>query len=94
MSGLTDHAPLVKTLRGMDAVMHFAGSAYVGESIDNPRKYFRNNVESALLADLTLCWPSDVRLFVFSSSCATYGVPQRPAGRGSRRPRTPSTLMA
>jgi UDP-arabinose 4-epimerase len=56
--------------------MHFAASAYVGESIQNPRKYFHNNVESALrLVDTVLA--SDVRLFVFSSSCAIYGVPQQ-----------------
>jgi UDP-arabinose 4-epimerase len=73
---IADHGPLLRALRGVDAVMHFAGSAYVGESIENPRKYFHNNVESALkLTDAVLA--SDVRLFIFSSSCATYGVPQR-----------------
>ena len=76
VADVADHVPLLKALRGVDAVMHFAGSAYVGESIENPRKYFHNNVESALkLADTVLA--SDVRLFVFSSSCAIYGVPQR-----------------
>jgi UDP-glucose-4-epimerase GalE len=61
-------------LDGVDAVMHFAGSAYVGESMENPRKYFRNNVESALrLLDAVL--DSTVRMFIFSSSCATYGIP-------------------
>ena len=75
VADIADHAPLLKALRGVDAVMHFAASAYVGESIENPRKYFHNNVEAALkLADTVLA--SDVRLFVFSSSCATYGVPQ------------------
>jgi UDP-glucose 4-epimerase len=70
---IADHAHLLKALRGVDAVMHFAGSAYVGESIANPRKYFHNNVESGLkLIDTVLA--SDVRLFIFSSSCATYGV--------------------
>jgi UDP-glucose-4-epimerase GalE len=54
--------------------MHFAASAYVPESVATPRKYFRNNVESALaLMDALL--ESDVRLFVFSSSCAVYGIP-------------------
>jgi UDP-arabinose 4-epimerase len=76
VADVADHGPLLKALRGVDAVMHFAGSAYVGESIENPRKYFHNNVESALkLTDAVLA--SDVRLFIFSSSCATYGVPQR-----------------
>jgi UDP-glucose-4-epimerase GalE len=56
--------------------MHFAASAYVGESVLNPRKYFHNNVESALqFLDTVL--ESDVRLFVFSSSCAVYGIPQK-----------------
>jgi UDP-glucose-4-epimerase GalE len=75
VADVADHGPLFKALRGVDAVMHFAASAYVGESIENPRKYFHNNVECGLkLADTLL--GSDVRLFVFSSSCATYGVPQ------------------
>ncbi len=76
VADIADHAPLLKALRGVDAVMHFAASAYVGESVENPRKYFHNNVESALrLLDTVLA--SDVRLFVFSSSCAIYGVPQQ-----------------
>lgn len=62
-------------MKQVDAVMHFAASAYVGESVMNPRKYFHNNVESALkLLDAVLA--SEVRMFVFSSSCATYGVPK------------------
>lgn len=65
---------LAAALRSVDAVMHFAASAYVGESVTCPRKYFHNNVESALkLLDSVLA--SHVRLFVFSSSCAVYGVP-------------------
>src|ERR1700753_2754136 len=43
-----DQQRLQKALQGVDAVLHFAASAYVGESIEEPRKYFRNNVESAL----------------------------------------------
>jgi UDP-glucose-4-epimerase GalE len=66
---------LAPALKRVDAVIHFAASAYVGESVANPRKYFRNNVESALaLMDAVLA--SDVRKFVFSSSCAVYGVPR------------------
>ena len=58
----------------VEAVMHFAASAYVGESVANPRKYFHNNIESALkLMDAVLA--SKVRKFIFSSTCATYGVP-------------------
>ena len=73
---IADTAKVSKCLRGMDAVMHFAASAYVGESVVNPRKYFRNNVESGLkLLDAVLA--SSVRMFVFSSSCATYGIPRQ-----------------
>lgn len=72
---IADSEKLRTCLRRADAVMHFAASAYVGESVMNPRKYFRNNVESALaLMDSVIA--SDVRLFVFSSSCAIYGVPR------------------
>jgi UDP-glucose 4-epimerase len=61
-------------LNGVDAVVHLAASAYVRESIENPRKYFRNNVESALqLLDGVL--EQRIRILVFSSSCAIYGVP-------------------
>jgi len=71
---VADKDKLDKYLKGADAVMHFAASAYVGESVVNPRKYFKNNVESALaLIDAVVA--SHVRLFVFSSSCAVYGVP-------------------
>lgn len=72
---IADETRLQKALDGIDAVMHFAASAYVGESVANPRKYFHNNVESALkLLDAVLA--SNVRLFIFSSTCATYGIPQ------------------
>lgn len=72
---IADGERLASALYGVDAVMHFAASAYVGESVANPRKYFRNNVESALsLMDAVLA--SKVRKFIFSSSCATYGVPK------------------
>ncbi len=57
-----------------DAVVHFAACCLVGESMTNPGKYFHNNVgngikllEAAILAD--------VKKFVFSSTCATYGPP-------------------
>jgi UDP-glucose-4-epimerase GalE len=72
---IADRDKLRSCLRRADAVMHFAASAYVGESVMNPRKYFRNNVESAL-AFMDSVIASDVRLFVFSSSCAVYGVPR------------------
>ncbi|SRR6266568_669246 len=72
---IADRAKLGPVLKRVDAIMHFAASAYVGESVKSPRKYFHNNVESALaLMDAVL--ESEVRLFVFSSSCAVYGIPQ------------------
>jgi len=70
---IADYDLMLSALRDVDAVMHFAASAYVGESIKNPRKYFRNNVESALrMVDAVLA--SNVRFLVFSSTCAVYGV--------------------
>ncbi len=72
---IADRSKILLALKRVDAIIHFAASAYVGESVTNPRKYFRNNVESALaLMDSVL--ESDVRIFVFSSSCAVYGAPQ------------------
>jgi len=60
----------------VDAVIHFAAYAYVGESVTNPRKYFGNNVAGTLnLLDAML--DAGVRDVVFSSTCATYGEPQK-----------------
>lgn len=59
-----------------DAVMHFAANALVGESMQNPSKYFRNNVTAGInLLDAMLA--ADVKRFVFSSTCATFGTPDR-----------------
>ncbi|MBM4375795.1 MAG: UDP-glucose 4-epimerase GalE [Deltaproteobacteria bacterium] len=59
--------------RRFDLVMHFAACAYVRESMEDPRKYYRNNVVGCLnLLDAML--DAGVRRLVFSSSCATYGV--------------------
>ncbi|HMK23251.1 MAG TPA: UDP-glucose 4-epimerase GalE [Terriglobales bacterium] len=71
-----DTAKLRPVLERVDAVVHFAAHAYVGESVANPRRYFRNNVESAL-ALLNTCIDVDVRNFVFSSTCAVYGTPAK-----------------
>jgi UDP-glucose 4-epimerase len=58
-----------------DAVMHFAAYAYVGESVEDPSKYYHNNVVGTLnLLDALRAF--DVKNFVFSSTCATYGVPE------------------
>jgi UDP-glucose 4-epimerase len=69
-----DAAKLAAAMRRVDAVMHFAAHAYVGESVENPRKYFRNNVEAGLTL-LNTCVDYGVRHFIFSSTCAVYGVP-------------------
>ncbi len=59
-----------------DAVMHFAASALVGESMTNPSKYFRNNVANGLnLLDAMVA--TGVLRLVFSSTCATFGPPER-----------------
>ncbi len=71
---LADTPKITAALRRVDAVMHFAAYAYVGESVENPRKYFQNNVEAAL-ALLNACIDCGVRKFIFSSTCAVYGVP-------------------
>jgi UDP-glucose 4-epimerase len=59
----------------VDAVMHFAAFAYVGESISDPLKYYRNNV-AATIGLLTAMAETGVRRLVFSSTCATYGMPE------------------
>ena len=59
-----------------EAIMHFAASALVPESMANPRKYFHNNVVNGLkLLDAAV--ECGVKKFVFSSTCATYGPPER-----------------
>jgi UDP-glucose 4-epimerase len=58
----------------IESCIHFAALAYVGESVTEPKRYFENNVEQGIaLLDSLLA--SGVRLFIFSSSCATYGEP-------------------
>jgi UDP-glucose-4-epimerase GalE len=71
-----DAKTVAAALRDIDAVLHFAAHAYVGESVQNPRKYFENNVQSAL-AFLNAVVDAGVRHFVFSSTCAVYGVPTK-----------------
>jgi hypothetical protein len=71
---MADEARLRPVLARVDAVMHFAAHAYVGESVENPRKYFQNNVVAALSL-LNFALDAGIRRFVFSSTCAVYGVP-------------------
>ncbi|MBT3350512.1 MAG: UDP-glucose 4-epimerase GalE [Nitrospinaceae bacterium] len=58
------------------AVVHFAANAYVGESVENPRKYFRNNVVNSLNL-LEAMVDADVKHLVYSSTCAIYGMPDK-----------------
>ena len=60
----------------IDAVIHFAAFAYVGESVTQPDLYYENNVEQGIRL-LGALLSMNVRRFVFSSTCATYGEPQR-----------------
>jgi UDP-glucose 4-epimerase len=69
---LLDH--LFKT-HDVAAVMHFSAYTYVGESVTNPAKYYRNNVVGTLTL-LEAMLAASIKKFVFSSTCATYGVPK------------------
>jgi UDP-glucose-4-epimerase GalE len=73
---IADRTRLEPALKRVDAVMHFAASAYVGESVQKPRKYFQNNVEAAL-GLLNTAVDCGVKNFVFSSTCAVYGTPAK-----------------
>lgn len=58
------------------AVMHFAAFTYVGESMEDPQKYYDNNMVNTLNL-LKLMLETNVKYFIFSSSCAVYGMPQK-----------------
>ncbi|HNT29587.1 MAG TPA: UDP-glucose 4-epimerase GalE [bacterium] len=60
----------------IEAVMHFCAFTYVGESVSDPYKYYVNNVANTLNL-LQVMREFDVKYFVFSSTCATYGEPQK-----------------
>jgi len=59
----------------ISAVFHFAAHAYVGESVQNPEKYYINNISNTLNL-LKVMREFEVRDIIFSSSCATYGEPE------------------
>ena len=74
---LVDRQSIEKTLAKQqpDAVMHFAANALVGESMQNPSKYFRNNVANGLnLVDAMIS--AGVAKIIFSSTCAIFGPPE------------------
>ena len=75
---LVDRQLIEKTLAKQqpDAVMHFAANALVGESMQNPSKYFRNNIANGLnLLDAVIS--AGVEKIIFSSTCAIFGPPER-----------------
>jgi UDP-glucose-4-epimerase GalE len=71
---IADQATLGPALAQVDSVMHFAAHACVAESVESPRKYFQNNVLASLNL-LNCAMDAGIRRFVFSSSCAVYGIP-------------------
>ena len=59
----------------VDACIHFSAFAYVGESVEQPQKYYENNfVQTLRLLDVLI--KNNAKKFIFSSTCATYGEPQ------------------
>ena len=78
---LADFDLLVKTLDTykIEAVMHFAAFIEVGESVENPLKYYLNNVCNTRILLLAMK-EADVEKFVFSSSAAVYGMPEARGG--------------
>jgi UDP-glucose 4-epimerase len=74
---LHNEAELTRILKEekIDIVMHFAAYCYVGESVTDPFKYYQNNV-AATLSLLSAMRSASVLKFVFSSTCATFGIPK------------------
>ena len=73
---LSDRETIINSVASNQSqiIMHFAANALVGESMNNPSKYFRNNVAYGInLLDAAI--EAKVQKFVFSSTCATYGIP-------------------
>ncbi|HTD87481.1 MAG TPA: UDP-glucose 4-epimerase GalE [Candidatus Binatia bacterium] len=73
---LADAARVRGVVEGAEAIVHFAAYTLVGESMSDPGKYFRNNVANGINL-LEAAVAGRVRKFVFSSTCATYGPPER-----------------
>lgn len=75
---LSERELIAKTVVSVqpEAVMHFAANALVGESVINPAKYYRNNVSNGInLLDALVA--AEVKKIIFSSTCASYGNPER-----------------
>lgn len=73
---IMDQHRLAQVMRRVDAVMHFAAHSQVGESVQKPRMYFQNNAEAGV-ALLNAALDTGVRRFIFSSTCAVYGMPEK-----------------
>lgn len=75
---LADRPKLIQAMRDhrIDTVMHFAARCYVGESTENPGLYIRDNA-LGMYQLLEAMKETGVKRFVFSSTCAVYGVPER-----------------
>jgi len=75
---LGDPAGLAEVFRQypIKAVMHFAAHSLVGESVEKPLEYYRNNVANTLTL-LEAMQEADVRHFIFSSTAAVYGEPEK-----------------
>ncbi|HWE93112.1 MAG TPA: UDP-glucose 4-epimerase GalE [Tepidisphaeraceae bacterium] len=78
IADLNERATLVRALRDykIDTVMHFAAYAYVGESVEKPLMYYHNNVATTVNV-LEAMREANVSRFVFSSTCAIYGDPDK-----------------
>ena len=76
VGNLSDYKKLSKALSGQDAVMHFAGYINVAESMENPRKYYANNLGNGINL-LNAMLEKNVSMIVFSSSAAVYGTPKK-----------------
>ena len=73
-----DGGRLLDAVKRSDAVMHFAANHFVGESVVNPRKYYRNNVEGGLsLLNAVVDSGKKNFVIIFSSTCAVYGAPEK-----------------
>lgn len=73
-----DQKGLEKVLKNhkIEGVFHFAAFAYVGESVEKPLKYYHNNV-AGTISLLQVLQKHHIQNFVFSSTCATYGIPEK-----------------
>jgi UDP-glucose-4-epimerase GalE len=78
VADLLDRAQIAALIRQnrIEAVMHFAAFAYVGVSVTEPAKYYQNNIVGTLSL-LDAMRDTGINRIVFSSTCATYGIPQR-----------------